>query len=155
MIGQGGFVDGIEIIGGDHRIGAHIAKQGDFLPLFVGNRMLGAADQNIWGNANGLQFFNAVLRGFGFQLAAGREIRQQREMHENTIPAWLVVGELANGFKKRQAFNIAHCAANFAEHKIDFIVTDFQKLFNFVGDMGHHLNGFAQIVAAALFFQHG
>ena len=76
-------------------------------------------------------------------------------MHKNTFPAWLVVGELANGFEKRQAFNIAHCAANFAEHKIDLIIADFQKFFNFVGHMRHNLNGFAQIVATAFFFQNG
>ena len=116
--------------------------------------MLGSANQNIWRDANGLQFFHAVLRGFGFQLTARCEIGQQREMHENAFPAWLIMGELADGFEKWQAFNIAHGAANLTEHEIDLIIADFQKIFNFVGNMGHHLDGFAQIIAAAFFFQH-
>ena len=65
------------------------------------------------------------------------------------------MGKLADGLKERQPFDIADGAADFAQHEINFVIADIQKLFDLVGDMGDDLNGFAQIVTTPLFFQHG
>ena len=117
--------------------------------------MLRAADQNVRCDPDGLQFFYAVLCWFGFQLTAGGQIGQQCEVHENTLAAGLIMGKLSDGFEKGQAFDVADCASNLAEHEINLIVTDFKKFFNFIRDMGDNLDGFAEIIAATLFFQHG
>ena len=75
-------------------------------------------------------------------------------MHEYALTARFVLGKLADGFKKRQCLDVTNRAADFAKHEIDFVFADQKKIFNFVGDMRDHLNGFAQIIAAAFFFQH-
>ena len=137
------------------RFFAHVAEQGDLLALFFGDRMFGAADQDVGRDADGLQFFDGVLGRLGLQLAAGCQIGQQGQVHENALAARFVMGKLADRFKEGQAFDVAHGAADFAEHEIDFVFANRQEIFDFVGDMRDNLNGFAQIIAAALFFQHG
>ena len=39
--------------------------------------------------------------------------------------------------------------------KVDFVFADGEEIFDLVGDMRDDLDGFAQIIAAAFFFQHG
>ena len=75
-------------------------------------------------------------------------------MHENALTARTLLGKLTNRLEEWQALDIAHCAADFAEHEVDLIIADFDEVFDFIGDMGNDLNGFAQIITAALFFEH-
>ena len=52
-----------------------------------------------------------------------------------------VVRQLADGFKIRLPFNIAHRTADFAQYKVFiFQITD-DKIFNLIGYMGNDLNG--------------
>ena len=74
-------------------------------------------------------------------------------MHEKTFTARLFLRELTDGFKKRQAFDIANRSADFTKHEINFILANFDELFDFIGHMRDHLNGFTQIIPAAFFFQ--
>ena len=76
-------------------------------------------------------------------------------MHQQALAARAFVDELADGFEKRQPFDIANGAADFTQHEINLVLTDAQELFDFIGDMRDHLNGFAQIIAAPFFLQHG
>ncbi len=46
-------------------------------------------------------------------------------MHKNTLPAWFILRKLADGFEKRQAFDVTDSPADFAQHKINFFITDF------------------------------
>ncbi len=153
VIGQRRLIDRFEVIGRDDILFAHIAKQADFLALFFGDRMFGAADQHVRLQADGAQFLDRVLRRFGFQLSRSGQIGQQRQMHENALPARFVMGELADRFKEGQAFDIAHRAANLAEHEIHLILADRDEVFDFIGHMRDDLNGFAKVIAAAFLFQ--
>jgi len=74
-------------------------------------------------------------------------------MHKDALPAWFVVAELADGLEKRQPFDVAHGAANFAEHEINLVFTHGKEILDLVGDMRDDLNGFAQIIAAPFLFQ--
>mmetsp|Transcript_22559 Transcript_22559/g.36729 ORF Transcript_22559/g.36729 Transcript_22559/m.36729 type:complete len:210 (-) Transcript_22559:785-1414(-) len=132
---------------------AHVTEQRDLLALFVRNWLLGTTHQYVRCNTDGLQLLYGVLCRFGFKLAGRGQIGQQRQMHEDTFAARLVVAELSNSFKERQTFDVAHGAANFAEHEIDLVVADMKEVFDFVRDVRHHLNGFAKVVATAFFFQ--
>ena len=76
-------------------------------------------------------------------------------MHENTLTARFILGKLTDRFEKGQALDITNSTADFTKHKIHFVFADFQKIFDFVGDMGDHLDRFTQIIAAAFFFQNG
>ena len=76
-------------------------------------------------------------------------------MHKDTLAARFVVAELADRFEEGQALDVAHRAADFAQHKVDLVIADMQEILDLVGDVGNHLNGLAQIVAATLFLEHG
>ncbi|OIQ69590.1 hypothetical protein GALL_488070 [mine drainage metagenome] len=75
-------------------------------------------------------------------------------MHQQAFAARAFVDELADRLEERQALDIANGAADFAKHEIDLIFTDVKEVFDFIGDVRDDLNGFAEVVATALFFQH-
>ncbi len=60
------------------------------------------------------------------------------------------VAHLADGFEKRQRFDIAHGAADFGDHHVHIARHALHGGFDFVGDVRNHLHGLAQIIAAAL-----
>ena len=62
--------------------------------------------------------------------------------------------ELADCLKEGQAFDVADCAADLAEHEIHFISADAEEVFDFIGNMWDDLDGFPQVITAALFFEH-
>ena len=65
-----------------------------------------------------------------------------------------LLSQLPNAFKKWQAFNIAHRAANFAKHEINTLARIGQyKRFDCVRHMRDNLYRRAKIIAASLFFQ--
>ena len=150
VIGQRRLVDRLEIIGGDHGFLAHVAEQRDLLAFLFGNGLFGAADQDIGRDADGLQFLDGVLGRLGLELAAGRQVGQQRQMHEDALPARLVMAELADRLEKGQALDVAHRAADLAEHEIDLVLADGEEFLDLVGDVGDDLDGLAQVIAAAL-----
>ena len=76
-------------------------------------------------------------------------------MHKYALASRFVLGKLTDGFKERKPLDIPDSSSNFTEHKINFILSDPDKIFNFVGYMGDHLDGFAQIIATTFFFEHG
>ena len=117
--------------------------------------MFRTAHQNVRCDPDGLQFLNGVLCWFGFQFTRGRKVWQQCQVHKDGLPAWKVVVELADRFKERQSFDIAHSPADFAQHEVNFVIANVQEFFDFVGDVGHNLDRFTQIIATALFFQNG
>ena len=66
---------------------------------------------------------------------------------------------LPHGLQKRQRFNVAYRAANFNNRHIDGVrcfkaCPAFDKFLYFVGHVRNNLHCFAQVVAAAFFFQH-
>ena len=64
--------------------------------------------------------------------------------------------QLADGFEKRLAFNIADRAADFDDHHIGIVFLADQRdpAFDLVGDVRDHLDRPAQIIAPALFADH-
>ena len=77
-------------------------------------------------------------------------------MHKSRVVWPHAQAHLTYGFQERQGFDVTHRAANF--HNGDFYSircshtrAAFDEVLDFVGDVGNHLNGGAQIVAAALF----
>ena len=76
-------------------------------------------------------------------------------MHENTLPRGFILGKLANRFEKRQALYIPDRAAYFAEHEIHVVRPYMQEVFDFIGDVGDDLDGFAEVIAAPFLLQNG
>ena len=148
---QRDFVDRIYVFGGDDRFRIHVAEERN-LVLHVGRqKALGAAKKNIGLNTDGAQFFDAVLRGLGFQFLRGGDPRNERDMNENAVLAADLMAHLPDSFEKGQRFDIAdgaadldrsrhrHRAASFADSGLDL-----------VRDVRDHLDRLAEIIAAAL-----
>ena len=118
--------------------------------ISVGQKTFGAAEQDIGLDTDGAQFLHAVLRGLGFEFLRRVDPGHQRHVHENAVLAADFMPDLADGFEKRQRFDIADRAADFADDDIDFARKLLHRGFDFVGDMRNHLYGLAEIIAAAL-----
>src|SRR5579859_4900071 len=144
------FVHRFHITGGDDGFGFHVAEERDFFLDVFGQEPLGAAQQDVWLDTDGAQFFHAVLRGLGFQLLGGGDPGHERNVHENAVLAAQFVAHLADGFEKRKRFDIADGAADFDDHDVHVGRDALNRGFDFVGDVRDHLHGLAEIIAAAL-----
>ena len=80
--------------------------------------MLGTAEQHVGLDAKAGQFTNGVLRGFRFQLARSCDVGNQRDVDAECLHRLQLVTELANGLHERQALDVTHRAANFAQDEI-------------------------------------
>ena len=93
-----------------------------------------------------------MLRGLGFVLAGGVQIGNEGKVNVQAVVAADVGTQLADGFEEGQTFDVAHRAADFYDGHIGSVIA-FGKAQNgtldFIGDMGNHLHGTAEIVAAA------
>ncbi len=69
-------------------------------------------------------------------------------------PRGLVLGELADRLEEGQTLDIADGAADLAEHEIDLVIADADEILDLVGDVGDHLDGLAEVVAAAFLLEH-
>ena len=118
--------------------------------MSCGNDALGAAQQDIGLDTDRAQFLHAVLRGLGLQLLRGGDPGHQRHVDEDAVVAALLVAHLADGFQKRQRFDIAHRAADLDDHDVHVGRHFAHRGLDFVGDVRNHLHGLAEIIAAPL-----
>ena len=148
------FINAVGIVAAHHRAFFHIAKQRDFAAFFVGQDSVHAADEDVGLQADAEHFFNGVLRGLGFDFACRRDIRHIRQMHKQGVGAAKLAAHLADGFQKRQRFNIAHRATDFHNRHVFARCAFVDAAFDFIGDVGDDLHRAAQIIAAPLFGNH-
>ena len=142
----------LDVEGGDHRFLFHIAEEGDlFLHLFR-NRTLAATEQDVRLDADLAKLFHRVLRRLGLQLLAGLDVGDQREMHVDGVAASDLLPELADRFQERQRLDIAHRAADLHDDHVHAIADVADALLDLVCDVGDHLHGLAEIIAATLLF---
>ncbi len=148
---QGHVVDGLGVAAFDHRVGVHVAEQGDLLLHALLHGVLGAAHQHIGLHAQAQQFLHAVLRGLGLQFAGGAQVGQKGQVDGEAV---LALGplQLADGLHVGQALDVAHGAAHLGDHEVvDALAA--QRLdvrLDLVGDVRDHLHGLAEVFAAAL-----
>ena len=96
------------------------------------------------------QFLDRMLGRLGLQLAGGRDIGHQRQMHIDGVVARQVVAELADRLQERHRLDIADRAADLAEHEIIVVIAVEDEILDLVGDVRNDLHGGAEIVAAPL-----
>src|SRR5579875_162893 len=135
--------------GNDGRFG-HVAEQRDFSFQIGAQRAIAAANQDIGLNTDAEEFLDAVLGGLGFQFTGGGDKRHEGEVSENNIFRAEFQTHLANGFEKRQGFDIADRAANFNDHHVHIGRHFAEGGLNLVGDVRDDLDGLAEIIATAL-----
>ena len=148
------FVDGRHVLGGNDGLFGDVAEQRD-LALDVGiEEAVGAAEQNVGLNADRAQVAHAVLRRLGLELAGSADERHQREVNVEGVIAPDVLSELADRFEERQTLDVADGAADLDEDDIHVVRNRSDGVLDFVGDMRNHLDGAAEVIAAALFLDH-
>ncbi len=144
------FVHRVHVAGRDHRFHVHVAEQRDLFLHVVRQIALAAAQQHVGLDTERAQLLHAMLRGLGFQLLRRRDPGDQRHVHEDRIVAAHLMPHLADGFEKRQRFDVAHRAADFDDHHVHVGRHFARRGLDFVGDVRNHLHRFAQIIAAPL-----
>ena len=150
MIGLGHGVDVVDVERLDHRALAHIAEQAELAPLLLGDRAVGAAQQDVGLDADRAQLLDRVLGRLGLELARAGDEGQQREVDVDRVVARQIVAELADRLEERQALDVADRAADLAQDEIIAFVALADEILDGVGDVRHHLDGGAEIVAAPL-----
>ena len=150
MIRLGHRIDIVDVARLDDGALAHIAEQAKLAPFFLGNRPVGAAEQDIRLDADRAQFLDRMLGRFGLQFAGTRDERQQRQMNIDGVIARQIVPDLADRLEERQALDVADGAADFAQDEIILVIAVEDEILDRVGDVRDHLDGGAEIVAAPL-----
>ena len=149
---EGDLVDGGDGGGSDDGALFDVAEGGDFLLHFAGQGAVGAAEEDVGLDADGEQFFDGVLRGLGFELLRGGDAGDEREVDEDGVFAAEFLAHLADGFKEGERLDVADGAADFDDGDVCAVGRDLAHgVLDFVGDVGDDLDGFAEVVAAALF----
>ena len=79
-------------------------------------------------------------------------------MNEDDVFGAEFEAHLADGFEKRQGLDVTHRATDFDQDDVRRVGTarNFAEGgFDFVGDVGNYLDGFSEVIAAALFGDDG
>ena len=78
-------------------------------------------------------------------------------MNKNRVVVADLQCELADGFEKRQALDVAGRAADFRDDDVGlgFFGEDVDAVFDFIRDVRNHLHGLAEIFSLALVIEHG
>ena len=109
-----------------------------------------AEHKNVGLDADALEFLHGVLCRFGLELAGCLEVGHIGEVNANSAVAHFPL-ELTDGFEERCRLDVAHGSADFSNDKVIVILLSeqFDVAFDFIGDVGYHLNSLAQIVTSA------
>ena len=91
-----------------------------------------------------------MLSGFGLDLLRSGHVRHQRGVHEDHVLAALLQADLTDRLKERQRLDVAYGTADFGDADIGVTCAQEHGMADFVGNVGNHLHGRAQISSAAL-----
>jgi len=148
MILQGHCIDAARIERGDDRFLADVAEQRDLGSFAVGQRFFATAQQQVRLDAQPRHLAHRMLRGLGLQLARSCDVGHQRHVYGAGVLAAQLVAQLAQRLDERQALNVAHRAADLAQHEIEPIGVGLRELLDRIGDMRDDLDRRAEIIAA-------
>ena len=151
---EGHFVNGLGVGDADHAVHRDVAEESDLGAFAFGNVAFGAAKQEIGVHTLFSELLHGVLRGLGFEFPGSGHIRAQRQMHKAGVAAAHTETHLAHRFNERQRLNVAHRAADFHNGDVTLSAAGIfgsalDEFLDFVGDVGNHLNGLAEVFAAA------
>ena len=95
-----------------------VGEEGDLLPNILREGPVGPANQHIGLDAELQKRFHAMLRRLGLCFAGGGDERNERHVNRHGVLRTHLEHELAHGFQKRKALNVADRAADFRDHHI-------------------------------------
>ena len=111
---------------------------------------VGAAEQDVGLDADGEHLLDGVLGGLGLQLLRGGDPGDERDVDEDGVVAAQLLAHLADGFEEGQRFDVADGAADLDDGHVAVGRDLAHGVLDLVGDVGDHLDGLAEVVAAAL-----
>ena len=119
--------------------------------------MLASADDNIRLDTHALQVLYACLGGLRLQLLGAFQVRNQSNVYQNSVLMAHLVLKLTDGFQKGLTFNIANGSPylNDGDAGVRVGKVAVKAAFDFIGDVGNHLNGASAVVASAFLLQNG
>ena len=147
----------VDVAGGDHGLLGKRAEQGDLAADVAVEAGLGAAQDRVRLDADPAQLVDRVLGRLRLQLAGVADVGNERQMQEHRPFRAEVRVELADRLEERQRLDVADRAADLGDHEVDRLRLgdDQDLLLDLVGDVRDHLDGAAEVVAAALAGDHG
>ena len=154
VIGQRHLINAARIKRRYHTFGPHIAEQCNLAALILRNRPVATAEQDLRLDAHAEQFLHRMLGRLGLQLTSRGDIGHQRQMQKQAARRAQLIGQLPYGFKKGQALNIAHRAADFDEDEIIGLSIGLNRFLDGIGDMRNDLDGGAEIIPPPLLGDH-
>ena len=108
------------------------------------------AHQDVGLQADGTQFLDGMLGGFGLDFTRRAEVRHQRQVNYACPLGADFKPELADGLQERLRLDIPDGTASLDDHDVHACADHLDTSLDFVGDVRNHLHGAAQVVAAAL-----
>mmetsp|Transcript_49930 Transcript_49930/g.99399 ORF Transcript_49930/g.99399 Transcript_49930/m.99399 type:complete len:615 (-) Transcript_49930:262-2106(-) len=154
-------VDVGEVVYSKAVLGRHVAEVCKLLFGRLAERLRGAADEEIWGEASGAQILHAVLRRLSLLLTNRAEDGHQGDMEEEDVVAANAELELAESLDEGHGLDVADCAAKLNDAHVGLarqsvsghLGDPFDPLHDGVGHVRDHLHGLAQVIAAPLLLQ--
>ena len=155
----GDVVDRRRIGGGDDGVLVDVAHLGDLLLDPLGDLAVGTTDDRVGLDADRAERGDGVLGRLGLQLARRADVGHQGDVEEEAVVAADVLAHLAGGLEERQRLDVADGAADLGDHHVDPRRTAVaahgeDPFLDLVGDVGDHLDGVAEVVAATLLGDH-
>src|SRR5690606_27915917 len=126
-----------------------VAEERDLAARVARDLAVGTAEEDVRLDAEAQQFLHRMLCRLGLQLAGRRNPGDQRQVHEQGPLDAQFVAELTDGLQEGEALDVADRAADLAEHEILAVEIRLDEFLYGVRNVRDHLDGGAQIVAAA------
>ena len=144
-------VDRRHILALYHTLQIDITKRRHLHTQMVIKVAFGSEDEDIRLDTHTLQFFDGVLGGLGLQLLGSFQIRHIGEMYAHGITPQLPA-QLTDGFHERCTLDVTYRATHLSNHEVEALVETLPQhpALDLIRNMGHHLDGLAQIVAMTL-----
>ena len=148
---QGHLVDAVGDIGLlDDQVPLDVAEQGEFVLLLARHGPFASADEDVGDDADRAQDAHRLLGRFGFQLAGGFDVGDERDVEEEPVVAADLLSELADGFEEGQRFDVADRAADLGDDDVHVGTGQgADRLFDLVGDVRDHLDRLAEVAPGA------
>ena len=145
-------VDARTVFIGKHAIGVDIAEARDFGANAVVDIVIGAQDDDVGLDAKAAQLLNGMLRGLGLDLVSCGDIGNQAHVDEADVLGASIFAILADGLHKGLRLDVADGSTQLGDDHVGarLFLDAAELILDGVCDMGNHLDGAAQKIAAAL-----
>ena len=127
-----------------------LQKSESFCAHLLVEVLLGATDENIGNDPDFAEPAHRMLRRLCFDLACLRRNGMRVTWMKRTLFLPILEPELAQRLEERKALDVAHGAADLADHARRVSRSPrTDAVADFGGHVRHHLDGAAQVIAAA------